>query len=76
VTLRNRATAHSFLQITDVSAFPPASCSAVTADGLTVYPPGARTAADIPFRFRACSATGPVFLSVQTVRPRVGIPGR
>ena len=26
VTLRNRATAHSFLQITDVSAFPPASC--------------------------------------------------
>ena len=76
VTLRNRATAHTFLQITDVSAFPPASCNAVTADGITVYPPGARTAAEIPFRFRACSAKGPVFLSVKTVQPRVGIPGR
>ena len=76
VTLRNRATAHTFLQITDVSAFPPARCNAVTADGITVYPPGARTAAEIPFRFRACSAKGPVFLSVKTVQPRVGIPGR
>jgi len=76
VTLHNRATAHTFLQITDVSAFPPASCNAVTADGITVYPPGARTAAEIPFRFRACSAKGPVFLSVKTVQPRVGIPGR
>jgi len=76
VTLRNRATAHAFLQITDVSAFPPTSCKAVTAGGLTVYPPGAFTAAQIPFRFRACSAKGPVFLSVKAVRPRVGIPGR
>jgi hypothetical protein len=76
VTLRNRATAHSFLQITDVSAFPPASCKPVTAGGLTVYPPGAFTAAHVPFRFRACSAKGPVFLSVKTVQPRVGIPGR
>lgn len=76
VTLRNRATAHAFLQITDVTAFPPASCNAVTADGLTVYPPGARTAAEIPFRFRACSTKGPVFLSVKTVQPRVGVPGR
>jgi hypothetical protein len=76
VTLRNRGTAHTFLQITDVSAFPPASCKAVTASGLTVYPPGAFTAAQIPFRFRACAAKGPVFLSVKTVQPRVGIPGR
>jgi hypothetical protein len=74
VTLRNRATAHALLQITDVSAFPPASCNAITAGGITVYPPGARTAAEIPFRFRACSAKGPVFLSVKTVQPRVGIP--
>ena len=74
VTLRNRATAHTFVQITDVSAFSPASCKAVTADGITVYPPGALTAAR--FRFRACSAKGPVFLSVKTVQPRVGIPGR
>jgi len=76
VTLRNGATAHTFVQITDVSAFSPASCKAVTAGGLTVYPPGAFTAAQIPFRFRACSAKGPVFLSVRTVQPKVGIPGR
>ena len=76
VTLRNHATAHAFLQMTNVSAFPPTSCKAVTANGLTVYPPGAFTAANIPFRFRACSAKGPVFLSVKTVQPRVGIPGR
>ena len=40
VTLRNRATAHAFLQITDVSAFPPASCNAVTADGTHGLPAG------------------------------------
>jgi len=45
------------------------------ANGLTVYPPGAFTAAQIPFRFRACSAAGPAFLSVQVVLPRVGVPG-
>jgi hypothetical protein len=76
VTLRNRATAHTFVQITNVTAFPPTSCKAVTASGFSVYPPGAVTAAEIPFRFRACSAKGPVFLSVQTVQPRVGVPGR
>jgi hypothetical protein len=75
VTLGPRGTAHAQLRITDVSAIPPATCKPVTADGLTVYPPGAFTAAEIPFRFRACSATGPAFLSVQTVQPRVGVPG-
>src|SRR6478736_5174617 len=69
VTLGPRGTAHAQLRITDVSAIPPAACKPVTADGLTVYPPGAFTAAEIPFRFRACSATGPSFLSVQTVQP-------
>ena len=75
VTLRAGATAHTVLRITDVSAFPAASCRPVTADGLTVYPPGAVSAAQIPFRFRACSAKGPVFLSVTPVQPRVGVPG-
>jgi hypothetical protein len=73
VTLAAGATAHTVLQIIDVSALP--GCKPVTADGLRVYPPGAVTAAEIPFRFRACSAAGPVFLSVQTVQPRVGVPG-
>jgi hypothetical protein len=75
VTLRAGATAHTVLQIADVSAFPASTCRPVTADGLTVYPPGAFAAAQIPFRFRACSAKGPVFLSVGPVQPRVGIPG-
>jgi hypothetical protein len=75
VTLRAGATAHTVFRITDVSAFPAASCRPVTAGGLTVYPPGATTPASIPFRFRACSATGPVFLSVTPVQPRVGVPG-
>jgi hypothetical protein len=75
VTLGAGATAHTALQITDVSAFPAARCRPVTADGLTVYPPGAFTPAAIPFTFRACSAKGPVFLSVAPVQPRVGVPG-
>jgi Protein of unknown function (DUF4232) len=75
VTLRAGATAHTVLQIADVSAFPASTCRPVTADGLTVYPPGAVNSAQIPFRFRACSAKGPRFLSVGPVQPRVGVPG-
>src|SRR5262249_17850745 len=51
VTLGAGATAHAQLTITDVSAFPPTTCKPVTAEGLGVYPPGAFTAADIPFAF-------------------------
>jgi hypothetical protein len=75
VTLRPGTTAHAVLQIADVSAFPPATCRPVTADGLRVYPPGAFRSTVIPFRFRACSAKGPVFLHVTAVQPRVGVPG-
>jgi hypothetical protein len=73
VTLAAGATAHASLRITDVSAL--SGCKPVTASGLAVYPPGAFTAAQIPFRFRACSASGPAFLSVRVVQPRVGVPG-
>ena len=48
VTLRAGATAHTVLQIADVSAFPASSCKPVTADGLTVYPPGAFNAGPDP----------------------------
>jgi hypothetical protein len=74
VTLGPGASAHAVLRIADVSAFGPA-CRPVTATGLRVFPPGAFRAAEIPFRFRACSAKGPVFLDVTAVQPRVGIPG-
>jgi hypothetical protein len=73
VTLAAGATAHTVLQIIDVSALP--GCKPVTADGLKVYPPGAVTAAQISFRFRGCSAAGPRFLSVQALQSRVGVPG-
>jgi hypothetical protein len=76
VTLAPRASAHAVLRITDVSAFPAATCHPVTATGLKVYAPGAFRAATVPFRFRACSAKGPAFLEVTTVQPRVGVPGR
>jgi hypothetical protein len=75
VTLHPGTTAHVLLQVTDVGVFTPTACKPVTADALRVFPPGATRAATIPFRFRACSASGPVFLHVTPVQPRVGIPG-
>ena len=75
VTLHPHTTAHAVLQITDVGVFTPSACKPVTADELRVFAPGASRAATIPFRFRACSATGPVFLHVTAVQPKVGIPG-
>ena len=73
VTLAPRATAHAQLRITNASVI--AGCKPVTAEGLSVFPPGAVSAADVPFRFKACSAVGKPFLSVQVVQPRVGVPG-
>jgi hypothetical protein len=75
VTLKPGAGAHAVLRIADVSAFPPATCRPVRAAGLRVYPPGAFRSAVVPFRFRACSRKGPVFLDVTAVQPRVGVPG-
>jgi len=75
VTLRPGTTVHSVLRITDVGVFTPTACKPVTADGLRVFAPGAFRATTIPFRFRACSAKGPVFLHVTAVQPHVGVPG-
>ncbi len=75
VTLAPGATAHTALQITDVANFGASTCGPVTADGLKVYPPGAFTSTFIPFTFRACSIKGPLYLFVQYVQPRVGVPG-
>jgi uncharacterized protein DUF4232 len=75
VTLHPGSTAHAVLRITDVGVFTPATCKPVTADGLRVFPPGAFRAAEIPFRFKACAAKGPVFLHVTAVQPKVGVPG-
>lgn len=75
VTLRPGATAHAVLRITNVANFPKATCGPTTATSLRVFPPNTVTASTQPFRFQACSKKGPVYLSVRTVRPGVGIPG-
>jgi hypothetical protein len=69
-------TAHAVVRIVDVGDYPKRICRPVTAKGLRVYPPNRYAAAYVPFGFRACSAMGPVYLSVRAVQPGVGIPGR
>jgi hypothetical protein len=75
VTLRPGATAHTVLQIADVSNFPHSECVPVTATGPRVIPPGAFTSTFIPFRFRACSVVGTIFMFVRPIQPRLGVPG-
>lgn len=75
ITLLPGATAHTVLQIVDVGNFPSSRCKPADASGLRVYPPGQFSAAEIPYSFRACSAKGPVFLSVEPIQPGLGIPG-
>ena len=75
VTLAAGATAHTVLQIADVGNFPAARCKPAEASTLLVYPPGEFSAAEIPFSFRACSARGPAFLSVEPIQTGVGVPG-
>jgi Protein of unknown function (DUF4232) len=75
VTLRRGATAHVLLQITDVANFPPASCDPANAVALRVYPPNDRRSVQVPFSFRACGKTGPVYLHVRTTVGGTGIPG-
>lgn len=68
VTLADGATASEMLRIVDVSLFPTPACRPVTAAGLRVYPPNQTASKVIPFPFRACSRSGPVYLSVQAIR--------
>lgn len=75
VTLRRGATAHVFLQITNVAFLPSAACRPADAIGLKVFPPGQRTATVVSFPFRACARKGPVFLTVRTTVAGTGIPG-
>jgi hypothetical protein len=75
VTLAPGGTAHAVLRIVNVDLLARANCKVVDATSLRVYPPGQTVPAAIPFRFRACSAPGPIFLFVRPVQPSVGIPG-
>jgi hypothetical protein len=58
-----------------VGNFPASNCKPAEAAALRVYPPDQLSAAEIPYSFRACSAKGPIFLTVQSIQPGVGIPG-
>jgi hypothetical protein len=68
VTLANGATATAIVGIAQTSLFPAAQCQPVTAAGLRVYPPGQTAPKIVPFPFGACSKSGPLYLSVMTVR--------
>ena len=75
VVLPPGATGHAVLRVSDVDVFPPSVCRPVTATGLRIYPPNQSSAAFLPLRLRACTTSGPVFLSVRVVRPHAGVPG-
>jgi hypothetical protein len=75
VVLRPGTTAHAVLRISDVGDFSPASCHPTRAVGVKVFPPGRPRGTVVPLRFEACSASGPTYLTVRVVRPRVGVPG-
>jgi hypothetical protein len=67
VTLVRAQTVKAVLQLVDVGNFPASVCKPVTAAGLRVFPPNQTRAKIIPFPFGACSARGPVFMSVGPV---------
>jgi hypothetical protein len=69
VTLANRSTASFILEITEVANFPASTCRPVTAAGLRVVLPLQRASKVVPFPFRACSRSGPAYLSAEAVRP-------
>ncbi|MDX6339745.1 MAG: hypothetical protein QOG05_7085 [Streptosporangiaceae bacterium] len=75
VTLGRGATAHAVLTITDVANFPSSSCGQATATALRVYPPGSTRSLEVPFTFRACGKSGPVYLHIRTTVGGAGIPG-
>jgi hypothetical protein len=82
ITLASGATAStlsttgiSILKITDVANYPAATCKPVTAGGLRVYIPGQKASTVIPFPFRACSKSGPTYLSVEPIEGGVSAAG-
>lgn len=55
VSLAPHATAHAIVQLTRAENFDPTTCDPVLATLLIVYPPGAQTAAQLPFHAMACA---------------------
>ena len=67
IHLANGATAIAAIRIVDADNFPNSTCHQVTAAGVRVFPPNQTAWKVVPFPFRACSATGLVYLDVKAV---------
>jgi Domain of unknown function (DUF4232) len=67
VNIANGHTASASLGIVEAGNFPSSKCAPATAAGLRIYPPNQTASKVIPFPFRACSHTGPIFLKVKVV---------
>lgn len=68
VTLTVGSTAFAILQISNAANFPVSVCKPTTAAGLRVYPPGQTASRMVPLPFPACSRSGPVYLSVESIQ--------
>jgi hypothetical protein len=67
VSLAPGGSASAVLQVADTGVFPKASCRAVTAAGLRVFPPNQTRSRLVPYPFRACSHPGTAYLHVAAV---------
>jgi len=72
VILKPGATAHSVLKIVNVANYPPETCRPVTATWIKVDLPNQTWVAYTPHQLRACSLTGPQFLSVRAIEAGTG----
>ncbi len=75
VVLTRGATAHAVLRVISADLYPAALCRPATVGALRIYPPNQTLSVVVPFSLRACTAAGPVYLTVRVVRPGTGIPG-
>jgi hypothetical protein len=70
VRLSAGSAAVAVLQIADALNFPRSTCRPTTAAGIRVYPPDQTASKVVPFPFRACARTGPVYLRTRAVQKR------
>ncbi len=67
VSIANGHSASASLGIVQAGNFPSSKCAPTTAAGLRIYPPNQTGSKIIPFPFKACSHSGPIFLKVKVV---------
>jgi len=73
VVLARGATAHTILRYSDVAVTTAPGCHPTFGTfELKIYPPGQRRATYAAFDLQACSHAGPIYLSVEPIKPGVG----